>query len=170
MESRINIVSTSITKSTIRTPGRAVRWLSIATLVTLLVSCSGSGGIDGPVLTSPRPPLFGGGGTDAQVGGTLVFDENTGCLFLANDEEGNGRLPVIWPAGASWRADPPAVKLQGQLIEPGMTVLGGGGYHQHELIKEFAGTIVADAAQACAGPTGEIAFFNIGSSVKIVAD
>ncbi|MCI0872176.1 MAG: hypothetical protein J4O07_10210 [Chloroflexi bacterium] len=170
MESRINIVVTSITRSTIRTHGRAVRWLLIASLVTVLASCSGNGEIDGPVLTSPRFLLFGGGGTDADVGGILVFDENTRCLFLEHEEIENVRYPVIWPAGASWRADPPAVKLQGQLIEPGMIVLGGGGYHQHELIKEFAGTTVADAARACAGPTGEIAFFNIGSNVKVVAD
>ena len=107
---------------------------------------------------------------DAEVGGTLAYDENTRCLFLEHEEIENVRYPVIWPAGASWRADPPAVKLQGQLIEPGMSVLGGGGYLNYELVKESAGAVVADAAQACVGPTGEIAFFNIGSSVKIVAD
>ncbi len=51
-----------------------------------------------------------------------------------------------------------------------MSVLGGGGYHQHDLIKELAGFRVADAAQACVGPTGEIAFFNIGSDVNVVTD
>jgi len=109
--------------------------------------------------------LFGGFGLDAQVGGVVVLDENSGCLFLGND-----RTPVVWPAGASWRSDPPAVKLQGQVIEPGMSVLGGGGYHHHSLIEELAGSDVADAAQACIGHDGEVALFNIGSEVKIVTD
>ncbi len=104
---------------------------------------------------------------DAEVRGTVVFDENTGCLFL---ELENIRYPVVWPAGASWRADPPAVELQGQLIEPGMSVDGGGGYLNYEGVEEDAGIIVADAAQACAGPTGEVAFFNIGGDVSVVTD
>lgn len=103
----------------------------------------------------------------AQVGGTVVFDENTGCLFL---ERENIRYPVVWPAGASWRADPPAVELQGQLIEPGMTVEGGGGYLKYEHVKGSAGTVVADAAQACAGPSGEVALFNIRGKVSVVTD
>lgn len=104
---------------------------------------------------------------DAQVSGTVVFDEIAGCLYLAH---ANIRNPVVWPAGASWRADPPAVELQGQLIEPGMSVEGGGGYLKYERLKESAGTAVADAAQACAGPTGEVAFFNIGGNVKVITD
>ncbi|HSQ38157.1 MAG TPA: hypothetical protein VLS92_09730 [Acidimicrobiia bacterium] len=105
---------------------------------------------------------------DALIRGTVVFDEGSGCLLL--EFEGGGRLPVVWPAGASWRADPPAVELQGQLIEPGVFVEGGGGYLYYEEVREMAGTAVADAAQACAGPTGEVAFFNRGSEVSITAD
>jgi len=107
-----------------RASGAALRLLLVATLVTTLVACSGSGRVDGPVLSSPRPPLFGGGGMDADIRGTVVFDEGSGCLLL--ELENGDRLPVVWPAGASWRADPPAVALQGQLIEPGMSVDGGG--------------------------------------------
>ena len=80
-------------------------------LVTSLMSCAGSGRVDRPVLTSPRPPLIGGGGLEAEVKGAVVFDENTGCLFLEGPE--NTRYPVVWPAGASWHADRPAVQLQG---------------------------------------------------------
>ncbi len=138
-------------------------WILIAVLAIILTSCSGNGDIDGPVLTSPRSPLTGGGGFDAQIGGVLSYDENTGCLLLSNN-------PVIWPHGASWQADPPAVKLQGQTIEPDMSVLGSGGYHKYELIKESVGVIVADAAQACVGPTGEIAKFNHGTDVELVTN
>lgn len=141
--------------------------LVLAALSAGLVSCSGNGAVDGPVLTSPRPPLFGGSGMDAGVGGTVVFDESAGCLFLGF---ASARIPVVWPHGASWQADPPAVELKGQLIEPGMTVRGAGGYLKYALVEDSAGKTVADAAQACVGPTGEIAFFNIGSDVNVSPD
>lgn len=148
-----------------------MRWLLIATLVISLasfVSCSGTGRVDGPVLTSPRQPLIGGGGMDAGVGGTVVFDESTGCLYLG---AGNLRSPVVWPQGASWQPDPPAVKLQGQVIEPGMAVSGGGGYIGHERVENLAGAAVADAALACVtGPYDDIAFFNRGSEVRVATD
>lgn len=149
-------------------PSRGARGLLlVVALATMLTSCSGSGRVDGPVLSSPRPPLFGGGGLDAEIKGRVVFDEGSGCLLL--EFEGGGRLPVVWPAGAAWRADPPAVELRGQRIEPGMVVDGGGGYLHYEEVREIAGTAVADAAQACAGPTGEVAVFNRGSAVRVVA-
>ena len=148
-------------KLSIRTVQKLTAWILVAGLSTVLTSCSSNGGNDGPVLTSPRPPLFGGSGLDADVGGRLTYEEDTGCLLL-------GGIPVVWPAGASWQSNPPAVKIQGQLIKPGMSVLGSGGYHQHVLIEETSGTAVADAAQACVGPTGEIAQFNLGSDVKLV--
>lgn len=151
-----------------RVSGMAVRTLLVATLVTTLVSCSGSGRVDGPVLSSPRPPLLGGGGMDADIRGTVAFDGGSGCLLL--ELENGERLPVVWPYGASWRADPPAVELQGQLIEPGTVVEGGGGYLHYEQVRESAGTAVADAAQACAGTSGEVVFFNRDSEVSIIAD
>jgi len=147
--------------------GKVAMWLLIATLATIFVSCSDSGAVDGPVLTSPRPPSIGGGGMEALIRGTMVFDKNTGCLFLERDDI---QYPVVWPHGASWRADLLALELQGQLIEPGMSVSGGGGFLTYGRVEEFAGTAVADAARACAGPTGEIAFFNIGSDVNVVAN
>ena len=109
---------------------------------------------------------------DGIVRGSVVFDESAGCLYLGSSSE--NRKAVVWPAGASWQADPPAVKIHGQLIEPGMSVEGGGGYVLYESIKAFAGTAVADAAQACAdptgltGPTADVALFNVGSEVDVV--
>ena len=133
-----------------------------------VVPSSGSGSVDGPVLTSPQPDgRFGG--MDGIVRGIVVFDESAGCLYLGSSSE--NRKAVVWPAGASWQADPPAVKIHGQLIEPGMSVEGGGGYVLYESIKAFAGTAVADAAQACAdptGPTADVALFNVGSEVDVV--
>ncbi len=85
---------------------------------------------------------------DAIVSGTVVFDGSAGCLYL--EHHSKDQHPVVWPAGASWQADPPAVKIHGQLIEPGMSVEGGGGYVPYEFIKAVAGIAVADAAQVCA--------------------
>ena len=130
------------------------------------------GGVDGPVLTSP-PPDRRFGGMDGIVRGIVVFDESTGCLYLGSHRSEN-RKPVVWPAGASWQADPPAVRLQGYLIEPGMSVYGGGGYVPYKFIKAVAGIAVADAARVCAehadptDPTDDVAFFNIGSEVDVV--
>jgi hypothetical protein len=63
------------------------------------------------------------------------------------------------------------VRLEdGQVVEPGMTVYGGGGYLDRVGIERMAGAEVADAVEACAGPTCEIAIFNIGSEVTTTSD
>ena len=122
----------------------------------------------GPVLTSP-PPHEDSYRIDSPLRGTLVFEESTGCLYLDSNSE--YRFPVVWPAGASWQADPPAVEIHGQLIEPGMSVEGAGRYTRYDSIKILAGDAVADAAYECADrsdPRKNIAFFNKGSRVDVV--
>ena len=138
----------------------------MAILLSSLVSCGGRGEVDGPVLTSPRPPLFGGFGMAGDISGTVVLDQSKECLFLRLEGFG-GRVPVIWPAGASWRADPPAVVLAGQFIEPRTFVMGGGGLLHADRVSELVGPAVAEAAQKCVEGTGEIAFFNMGSRVGV---
>ena len=72
----------------------------------------------------------------------------------------------MWPASTSWRPDPPAVVLaDGQIVEPGMSVLGAGGYMSS--VTHMTGQAVNDAATRCTGPTGEIAVFNLGTEVTI---
>jgi hypothetical protein len=125
------------------------------------------GTVDGPVLVSPLPDSDELGGMAAEVRGILVFDADTGCLLL---ELEGVRYPLVWPAGTSWSADAAGVRLDtGEMVEPGMTVHGGGGYLQRGGIEHVAGAAVADAAAVCAGPTGEIAIFNPGSTVTIVS-
>lgn len=131
----------------------------------VIAGCSSAGGaVDGPVLAFPRPAWFGAGGTDAILEGTLALDGD--CLHLI---QGDIEYPVVWPAGASWEPDPPSVVLVGQSIEPGATVSGGGGYLSRDHVEQRAGSQVADAAARCAGPTGEIAFFNIGSEIEVTS-
>lgn len=52
-------------------------------------------------------------------------------------------------------------------MEPGTSVSGGGGYLQPDAIENLAGSEVADTAAGCAGATGEIALFNLGSDVEV---
>jgi len=134
----------------------------------VIAGCSSTGAIDGPVLTSPAQLLGQSGGMDAEVTGVLVFDEPTNCLLM---ELEGVQYPLVWPAGTRWQEDPPAVLLEsGEKAEPGMTVYGGGGYLSQQHVEGLSGSAVAEAAARCAGPTGEIAFFNIESEVEVVAD
>jgi len=133
----------------------------------ILAACSSTGAVDGPVLTSPAELLGPSGGMTAEVTGVLIYDESTNCLLMELEDV---QYPLVWPAGTRWQEDPPAVVLDnGEKVEPGMTVYGGGGYLQRDQFEEMTGPAVAAAANRCTGPTGEIAFFNIESDVEVVA-
>jgi hypothetical protein len=140
----------------------------IGMLAIAVAACSSTGPVDGPVLTSPAE-LFGpSGGMAAEVTGVLIYDESTNCLLIELEEV---QYPLVWPAGTTWQEDPPAVVLDnGEIVEPGMKVYGGGGYLQREHVEELAGPAVAAAADRCTGPSSEIAFFNIESEVEVIAD
>lgn len=130
------------------------RRVSVLVLVVgCLAACGGSGvgAADGPVLTSPAGPADGG--MDALVLG--MVDVRDGCVLLVQEDvPGEPVYPVIWPAGTSWREDPPAVVLAGgQVVESGTSVSGGGGYLQRDGIENLAGSEVTDAAAECAGAT-----------------
>lgn len=142
---------------TVRLPGTNDRSFAIPNV----------GRVDGPVLVSPLPDSDVLEGMAAEVKGTVLFDDARGCLLLGLEDV---QYPLVWPGGTSWRPDPPGVVLDsGEIVEPGMSVYGGGGYLQREDIAHMAGTAVADAAARCTGPTGEIAIFNIGSTVTITS-
>ncbi|HEX6300455.1 MAG TPA: hypothetical protein VF148_08325 [Acidimicrobiia bacterium] len=103
---------------------------------------------------------------DAEVTGVLIVDDSTSCILM---EVGDVRYPLVWPAGTRWQEDTPAVVLaDGQTVEAGMTVHGDGGYLSPDHLEELAGPKVAAAAERCAGPSREIAFFNIGSRVNVI--
>ena len=143
-----------------------MRRLALVMVLVLLAGCSAQGRVEGPLLTSPRPGLSSGG-EGAIVSGVVVYEEATGCLNL---ELGGILYPVVWPAGTRWQAEPPAVVLKGGVrAEPGTTVEGGGGYHPVAQVTKLAGPSVATEADRCVGETGEVAFFNLGSTVEVVA-
>jgi len=134
----------------------------------VIAGCSSTGAIDGPVLTSPAQPFGPSGGMAAEVTGVLLLDESTNCLLM---ELEGVQYPLVWPAGTRWQEDPPAVVLEhGERVHLGMTVYGGGGYLYRDDVEELSGSAVAEAAGRCAGPTGEIAFFNIESGVDVITE
>ena len=143
------------------------RGLSLLGILAVIVAgCSSTGSLDGPVLTSPAELLGPSGGMAAEVTGVLISDESTNCLLIELEDV---QYPLVWPAGTRWQEDRPAVVLgNGEKVEPGMTVYGGGGYLQRDHVEEMTGPAVAAAADRCTGPTGEIAFFNIESEVEVV--
>ncbi len=144
---------------------RGFRFAVVVTIAVLVAGCASDGTIDGPVLTSGRPAMFGpSGGMAAIVTGTLAYDEESACLHLVQQDVA---YAVVWPFGAAWQSDPPSVVLNGNVIKPGRTVTGDGGYIDAAYVEEMVSAEVADAAGRCAGPTGEIAFFNIGSAVEV---
>ncbi len=130
----------------------------LATLALVIVGCSSTGTVDGAVLASPAQLSGPFGGMAAEVTGVLVFDDSTNCLRV---ELEGVQYPLVWPAGTRWQEDPPVVLLKdGAKVEPGMTVYGSGGYLYRDHVEELSGSAVAEAAERCAGSTGEIAFFN----------
>ena len=131
-----------------------------------IAACGGAGGVDGPVLTSPSPGFFGGESLDGLVVGTLLFDEDRGCLLLQHPDDERIRRAVVWPAGTSWQPAPARVVLpDGQLVEPGMSVEGGGGYQSRAQVTEYAGSEVADSAATCVNARERIAVFNSDSEI-----
>jgi hypothetical protein len=153
-----------ITTSRLSSAGSQRAFLLI--VVVLVAGCSSTGSLDGPVLRSPTQ--IGAGGMEAEIVGVLQYDESSNCLLL----EANGVLvPIVWPSGTRWSDERAAVVVEGdQIAEIGATVSGAGGYIKARHVEDLAGAQVAAEAERCAGPTGEIAFFNIGSTVEVASD
>ncbi|MEO5664423.1 MAG: hypothetical protein ABIR39_14175 [Nocardioides sp.] len=155
------------------------RWVGAAVVAALLALAifgavkvlrpaalpGGDAHVDGPLLVSAAPGVSRGG-MDAQIMGEINFDD--GCLLLA------GHL-VVWPNGTEWdEAATEVVLPNGSRVGVGDAVSGGGGYPR---VKDFAAGkdpygVYGDAGtrilRTCAGPTGEVAFFNEGSEVELV--
>ena len=118
---------------------------------------------------SPPAPDAGGttpttAGMAALVGGTVIVDPARGCILL--DRVGGPHL-VVWPRGTTWTSDESALMLaDGTVIRSGTRVRGGGGYLALSNAERLVGPI--DDPVAC-GATDEVAVFNEGSPVEIVA-
>jgi hypothetical protein len=126
----------------------------VAALVLAAVVASGacsspSGSADGPVLSVGEEPELT---MLAMVGGELVIDSRTSCLVL--DPVGQ---PVVWPQGATWRADPAAVVLRdGTVLSVGERVTAGGGAVDASSLDAYGGAAVRAEGERCAGSGGRV--------------
>jgi hypothetical protein len=68
----------------------------IGVLGLIVAGCSSTGGVDGPVLTSPAELFGASGGMAAEVTGVLVYDESANCLLM---ELEGVQYPLVWPGG-----------------------------------------------------------------------
>lgn len=78
-----------------------------------------TGGVDGLVAYGARPTDEGG--EDALLEGELVVGDD-GCLRV-------GDSVVLWPFGARWQPEPPAVLVDDLALVAGDRIAAGGGYH-----------------------------------------
>lgn len=78
-----------------------------------------AGGVDG--LVAYGAERRDEGGEDALLEGELVFGGD-GCPRV-------GDSVLLWPFGARWQAEPPAVLVDGLVLVAGDRIAAGGGYH-----------------------------------------
>lgn len=132
---------------------------------------SGVSGVDGPVMRHLEP--VSNEGEDAEIGGVVAVQD--GCLFLEGDDgyqpdsesdsDSNSKpgTLVIWPHETRWDDKSAAVILpNGDRVEPGDSVAGGGGYYSLDRVEAAAGAKAAILAVRCRGlrPDGGVAIVN----------
>jgi hypothetical protein len=105
------------------------------------------GGIDGPVMFAPGPPMEGG--QDALIEGVLVRDGD--CLFVGDRAPGT-RYAILWPFGTAWDDDAQEVIApDGTRIPLGSILSAGGGYRSPETLQRLLdANALAERANACA--------------------
>jgi hypothetical protein len=104
-----------------------------------------------------------GDGMDAIVAGIVEVDLDAGCVWLS--EPGGARFPVVWPVGTATQSDPFRIVLaDGQLVQAGDQVEGGGGYIDADAATSGMG--LEPFPGACV-QVGEAAVFNAGSPIRV---
>lgn len=78
-----------------------------------------TGGVDGVVVYAAQP--LDAGGEDALLEGTVSFGSD-GCVRV-------GDAVLLWRFGTRWQAEPPAVLVDGLVVENGDRIAVGGGFH-----------------------------------------
>ncbi|CAN5238778.1 hypothetical protein BH20GEM2_BH20GEM2_11420 [soil metagenome] len=132
--------------------------VALAVLLAASAGCSSEldGRVEGPLLTSVGGS---GDGMAAIVQGQLGYKRE--CLLLDG-------MPIIWPVGTKWDSVRRSLQApNGDVVEAGASLTGGGGYMDLQAVRDIFGQQVADAAKQCLGQTGEIAVFNPGSDVSL---
>ena len=120
------------------------------------------GGRDGPVIRH-LAPMDGEYGLDAGIRGVLQLEGD--CLYVLR-VEGDERYPVVWPAESSWNDEQHAVITpNGDRIEIGAEIDGGGGYFYASELEPLVGPEGAELAMRCVDNTyDEVAVVNNSAS------
>lgn len=147
------------------------RWVAVFGVVALVLALAGAAlfGENFPRAQSDQlegfraHPSGSNEGMGAIVSGVVEIDVDAGCVWLSDPD--GARYPVLWPAGAVAQSEPPAIRLpDGQLVQSGDRIEGGGGY------------VNADAAMTGLGlepypsqcvQVGDAATFNASSAITV---
>ncbi|MDE0805659.1 MAG: hypothetical protein OSA99_20345 [Acidimicrobiales bacterium] len=114
-----------------------------------------------PTLWAPSNIVESSGGEGALIEGEVEFDETNNCFLI---DTGSSRLPVVWPGGTTVQADGPIVSLpDGQTVEMGSRVTGGGGYSPSSAVEY-------PIPPECQSDFDEIAVFNPGPPYPEVSE
>ena len=109
------------------------------------------GGTDGPVITSPRG-FVNGGGQDAGIGGEILIGD--GCTFLTNDG-GASRKAVVFPAETRWSESDQTIRIGGDAVGVGRNIQGAGGFNSGEALRINAGDTAFEAVSRCLELAGD---------------
>lgn len=100
---------------------------------------------------------------DAIVAGIVEVDLDTGCIWLSDPD--GARYPVVWPVGTVARSGPFEIVLaDGQLVQAGDWVEGGGGYIDADAATSGSG--LEPFPGACV-QVGQAAVYNAGSPIRV---
>ncbi|HAB56760.1 MAG: hypothetical protein CL433_04600 [Acidimicrobiaceae bacterium] len=112
------------------------------------------GTIDGPVMR--HLPPFDAASDAAEILGTLVLEGE--CLLLISLQ--GSRLPIVWPAGATWDAEDQAVVLHSdERFSIDSNIEGTGLYADTEQVVSWLGDEAAALAATCVeGEFDEVAY------------
>lgn len=102
-----------------------------------------------------------GSGMAAIVTGIVEVDVDLGCVWLSQPD--GSRAPAVWPVGTTAFMNPFSIVLtDGQIVQEGDRVEGGGGYVPANSAAGGFTPFPAECVQ-----TGEMAVFNAGSTITV---
>lgn len=136
----------------------------------LLVALSGCGDKEASTAgwSASTPPLFvnnvsnSDDGAAAEIEGSLSI--RSGCLWV-------GDYRAVWPRGTSWDGATRTLQLPNDdTVTIGTKVAGGGAYVQLDHVASEFGDEMRNAISRCEGDEDEIAVFNNGAPIVVVAE
>lgn len=158
-------------RATPQNKGIRYRWVApigVAVLVLIVIGAALIGSDFSPAQSDTLEgfrahPSGSNGGMDAIVSGVVEIDLDAGCVWLSEPE--GARYPVLWPAGTVAQTDPPAIQLpDGQLVQSGDRVEGGGGYV--DAASAMTGLGLEPYPSQCV-QVGDAATFNASSAITV---